>query len=62
MPAAVIAAAPDHPVRQHDDGSRPGMHDLDVDLADGRVGAAEVTAAAAARVHGDLEARQRRIA
>lgn len=33
-------------VEQHDDGSRPGMHDLDVLFPDGRRGAVEVTAAA----------------
>ncbi len=44
--AAMITAALRYPVRQHDDGSRPGMHDLDVDLPDGRAAAVEVTAAA----------------
>lgn len=34
------------PVRQHDDGSAPGMHDLDIVLADGSLAAVEVTAAA----------------
>lgn len=42
----MITAALGHPVRQHDDGSRPGMHDLDIDLPDGTVAAVEVTAAA----------------
>jgi len=33
-------------VCQHDDGSSPGMHDLDIRYADGTRGAVEVTAAA----------------
>ncbi len=42
----MIAAALDSTVRQHDDGSRPGMHDLDIEFSDGHTGAVEVTAAA----------------
>lgn len=34
------------PVVQHDDGTRPGMHDLDIAYPDGRCGAVEATAAA----------------
>lgn len=34
------------PVTQHDDGSRRGMHDLDIALPDGKRAAVEVTAAA----------------
>jgi hypothetical protein len=34
------------PVEQHDDGSRPGMHDLDIMYPDRPTAAAEVTAAA----------------
>jgi len=41
----LIAAELGVPVEQHDDGSEPGMHDLDIMFENGR-GAAEVTAAA----------------
>ena len=34
------------PLLQHDDGSRPGMHDLDIVYSDGQYGAVEATAAA----------------
>lgn len=45
--AAVIAAALDGAtVDQYDDGSQPGMYDLDVTYQDGRRAAVEVTAAA----------------
>lgn len=42
----MVAAVLRCPVRQYDDGSRAGTHDLEVDLPDGRVAAVEVTAAA----------------
>ena len=41
----VIEAELGQPVAQHDDGSRPGMHDLDVFYGEGRRAAVEVTAA-----------------
>lgn len=44
--AATIAATLGLRVEQHDDGSRPGMHDLNVVTADGGPAAVEVTAAA----------------
>ena len=44
--AATIAATLGLRVEQHDDGSRPGMHDLDILAADGTSAAVEVTAAA----------------
>lgn len=44
--AATIAATLGLKVEQHDDGSRPGMHDLNILAADGTLGAVEVTAAA----------------
>lgn len=43
---AVVEAHLGVPVDQHDDGSRPSMHDLDVRLDGGRTAALEVTAAA----------------
>jgi hypothetical protein len=43
--AKMIETSIGAPVRQHDDGSRPGMHDLDILLSDERTGAVEVTAA-----------------
>lgn len=42
----MLEAALSLPVRQHDDGSRRGMYDLDVLLPDATVAAVEVTAAA----------------
>lgn len=44
--AATIAATLGSRVRQHDDGSRPGMHDLNILTANGGPGALEVTTAA----------------
>jgi len=44
--AATIAATLGLRVEQHDDGSRPGMHDLNIMTADGGPAAVEVTAAA----------------
>lgn len=44
--AATIAATLGLTVEQHDDGSRPGMHDLNILTADGGTSAVEVTAAA----------------
>ena len=44
--AATIAATLGLRVEQHDDGSRPGMHDLNIVTADGGPAAVEVTAAA----------------
>lgn len=44
--AATIATTLGLRVEQHDDGSRPGMHDLDILSADGTLAAVEVTAAA----------------
>jgi hypothetical protein len=41
----VMEAELGRPVAQHDDGSRPGMHDLDVFNGEGRRAAVEVTAA-----------------
>jgi hypothetical protein len=41
----LIEAELGRPVAQHDDGSRPGMHDLDVSNGEGRRAAVEVTAA-----------------
>lgn len=43
--ARMVEAALGLPVRQHDDDSRPGMHDLDIVRPDGSVAAIEVTAA-----------------
>lgn len=42
---AAVEAHMGAPVVQHDDQSTPGMHDLEIHYADGRVGAVEVTAA-----------------
>jgi len=42
----MIEAALGESVRQHDDGSQAGMHDLDILYTDGRSAAVEVTAAA----------------
>ena len=42
----MIEAAVGAPVRQHDDGSWPAMHDLDIIRPDGVTGVVEVTAAA----------------
>lgn len=39
----LMARALGVPVRQHDDGSEPAMHDFEFVLADGRTGAAEMT-------------------
>lgn len=44
--AATIAATLGLRVEQHDDGSRPGMHDLNIMTADGGPAAVEVTGAA----------------
>ncbi len=44
--AATIAATLGLRVEQHDDGSRPGMHDLNIMTAEGGPAAVEVTAAA----------------
>jgi hypothetical protein len=44
--AATIAATLSSRVEQNDDGSRPGMHDLNILAADGTSAAVEVTAAA----------------
>ena len=44
--AATITATLDVKVEQHDDGSQPGMHDLNIASANERLGAVEVTAAA----------------
>lgn len=44
--AATIVATLGLRVEQHDDGSRPGMHDLNILAADGTSAAVEVTAAA----------------
>lgn len=41
----IAAALPEAEVTQHDDGSSPGMHDLDVWIEGERVGAVEVSAA-----------------
>lgn len=38
-----IAFALGVPVTQHDDGSQPGMHDLNIEYADRSPGAVEVT-------------------
>jgi murein DD-endopeptidase MepM/ murein hydrolase activator NlpD len=43
--ARMIETALTAPVRQHDDGSRPRMYDLDVHLPSGGLAAVEVTAA-----------------
>lgn len=43
--ARMIQVAVDAPVRQHDDGSLPGMHDLDIVFPRGKIAAVEVTAA-----------------
>lgn len=42
----IIAAHLKTQVRSHDDGSKPGMHDLEIDHSDGRISAVEVVAAA----------------
>jgi len=42
----MTAALNDSEVRQHDDGSAPGMHDLEIWRSNRRIGAVEVTAAA----------------
>lgn len=42
----VIEKALGLPVRQHDDGSAPSMHDLDIVYPNERAGAVEITAAA----------------
>lgn len=47
---AVISNALTARVEHHDDGSRAGMHDLDVFDSQGRIGAVEVTAAADSRL------------
>lgn len=39
----------DFPVKQHDDGSKPGMYDLKIIYPDGSLGAVEVTATANAQ-------------
>jgi len=44
--AATIAATLGLRVEQHDDGSRPGMHDLNIMAVEGGPAAVEVTAAA----------------
>jgi hypothetical protein len=44
--AATIAATLGMRVEQHDDGSRPDMHDLNIPTADGGTSAVEVIAAA----------------
>jgi hypothetical protein len=44
--AEMVSAALSVPVTQHDDGTRDGMHDLDIHLPDGTMAAMEVTAAA----------------
>lgn len=41
----IISAYLHAPVVQHDDGTKPGMHDLDIRYPVGRRGAVEVTAA-----------------
>lgn len=43
--AKMIEAAMLAPAQQHDDGSRPGMYDLDIVLPGGDIAAVEVTAA-----------------
>jgi len=50
--AALQVALPAAVVEQHDDGSRPGMHDLRIRYSDARTGAVEVTRA----VHSDATA------
>jgi hypothetical protein len=45
----VRAALPGSTVKQHDDGSEPGMYDLTITYPDGGIGAIEVTAAADAQ-------------
>jgi hypothetical protein len=44
--ACIRAALPGCSVKQHDDGSRPSMYDLEIVYPDGVTGAVEVTAAA----------------
>jgi hypothetical protein len=45
----IRVALPGSTVKQHDDGSEPGMYDLTITYPDGRIGAIEVTAAADAQ-------------
>ncbi|MEU4382799.1 hypothetical protein [Micromonospora echinofusca] len=44
--ACIEATLPDAEVEQHDDGSKPGMHDLDLIRSGQRFGAVEITSAA----------------
>jgi hypothetical protein len=42
----LVAALPGALISQHDDGSAASMYDIDIDYADGRTAAVEVTSAA----------------